>query len=358
MKMNRSKVNQSRIGGGGQMLRSLAVVIAAMTAIQLNGPVVQAQPAARPLTDVTLALDFVVLGRHAPWYVAQAKGYYKEEGINAKFIAGRGTGHVLSSLESGVAQFGLPDVPGLALARANEAKVKVVAVVYQKSPYAIFSLDPGANVTSAKGLVGLELGSGPETFVPQVIQGFMKLKGLDPQSAKFTNIAPAARIPMLVAGKVPAVHLFTLSEPGIKKAVTGAKLKMYVPGEDGLEMYSLGIGVTEEFLRKNPELVRGFVTASFRGWQEAMRNPEEAAEIEKQAVPSLDRDIILDELRLVRDLVVVPDTQAHGYGWFTPSLMKRTLDFMVEAVGVGNGTVPKAEDLYAFGYLPQTPIMP
>jgi NitT/TauT family transport system substrate-binding protein len=340
------------------MLRSFVVVITAAAAILSGTAVAPAQPAAKPLTDVTLALDFVILGRHAPWYVAQAKGYYKEEGINAKFIAGRGTGHVLSSLESGVAQFGLPDLPGLALARAKDTKVKVVAVVYQKSPYAIFSLNPGANVTSARDLVGLELGSGPETFVPQVIQAFMKLKGLDPRSAKFTNISPSARIPMLVAGKIPAIHLFTLSEPGIRKAVTDATVKMYVPGDDGLEMYSLGIGVTEEFLQKNPELVRGFVRASLRGWQDAMRKPNEAAEIEKQAVPTLDKEVLLDELKLVRDLVVVPDTLAHGYGSFTPTKMKRTLDFMVEAVGVGSGTVPKAEDMYAVGYLPQPPINP
>ena len=340
------------------MLRSFAVVIAAAAAFLSGAPGAQAQPGAKPLTDVTLALDFVILGRHAPWYVAQAKGYYKEEGINTKMIAGRGTGHVLSSLESGVAQFGLPDVPGVALARARDSKVKIVAVVYQKSPYAIFSLDPGANVTKPQDLVGLELGSGPETFVPQVIQGFMKLKGLDPKSAKFTNIAPTARIPMLVAGKVPAIHLFTLSEPGIRKAVTGASVKMFVPGDHGLEMYSLGVGVTEEFLQKNPELVRGFLRASFRGWQYTMRNPDEAAEIEKQAVPTLDKAIILDELRLIRNLVVVPDTQAHGYGWFTPIMMKRTLDFMVENVGVGGGTVPKDEDLYAAGYLPTSAIKP
>jgi NitT/TauT family transport system substrate-binding protein len=341
----------------GRTLTSLGVVIAA-AAFLSNATGADAQPTTKPLTDVTLALDFVTLGRHAPWYVAQSKGYYREEGINTKIIAGRGTGHVLASLESGLAQFGLPDVPGLALARAKDSKVKIVAVVYQKSPYAIFSLDPGANVTKAEDLVGLELGSGPETFIPQVIQGFMKLKGLDPKSAKFTNIAPTARVAMLVAGKVPAIHLFTLSEPGIKKAVSGATLKMYVPGDHGLEMYSLGIGVTEEFLQKNPELVRGFVRASFRGWQDAMRNPEEAADIEKQAVPSLDRSVILDELGLVRDLVVVPDTRAHGYGWFSPDMMKRTLDFMVEHVGVDGGTVPKSEDLYAGGFLPPSAIKP
>jgi NitT/TauT family transport system substrate-binding protein len=339
------------------MLKAALAFVTAAIALLAGLPRVQAQPE-KPAVDVTLSLDFIALGRHAAWYVAEAKGYYKAEGISTKIIPGRGTGHVLAALEGGIAQFGLPDVPGLALAHAKGSKVKIVAVVYQKSPYAIFSLDPGANVTKAGDLAGLELGSGPETFVPQVIQGFMKLKGLDPKSIKFTNIAPTARIPMLVAGKVPAIHLFTLSEPGIRKVVSGASVKMFVPGDHGLELYSLGLGVTEEFLQKNPELVRGFVRASMRGWQDAMRNPEEAADIEKKAVPTLDRAVILDELKLVRELVVVPDTRAHGYGWFTPAKMQRTLDFMVENVGVGDGTVPKGQDLFAAGFLPSPAVMP
>lgn len=338
------------------MLKSFAIAIGAAATLLLQTPAARAQS---QVTDITLSFDFVILGRHASWYVAQAKGYYKDEGINTKFIGGRGTGQVLASLEGGLAQFGLVEVSGLVLGRAKGTKVKVVAIVYHKSPYAIFSLDPGANVTRPGDLVGLEIGSGPETFVPQVLQGFMKQKGLDPKTVKFTNIAPAARIPMLVAGKVPAIHLFTLSEPGIRKALVGsAKLKMFVPADHGLELYSIGIGVTEDYLQKNPQLVRGFVRASFRGWQDAMRNPEEAAEIQHKALPALDKGVILEELKLIRDLVIVPDTQANGYGWVGEAKMKNVVDFIVANVGVGDATAPKAEDLYSKGFLPQPPIKP
>ena len=337
------------------MLKLLVIAIAAVATLLSHTPAARAQS---QLTDITLSFDFVILGRHAPWYVAQAKGYYKDEGINTKFIGGRGTGQVLASLEGGVAQFGLVDVPGVVLGRAKGTRVKVVAIVYHKSPYAIFSLDPGANVTRPGDLVGLELGSGPETFVPQVIQAFMKQRGLDPKTVKFTNIAPASRISMLVAGKVPAIHLFTLSEPGIRKALGGrAKLRMFVPADHGLDLYSLGIGVTEDYLQKNPQLVRGFVRASFRGWQDAMRNPEEAAEIQHSAVPALDKGVVLEELKLVRDLVVVPDTLANGYGWFSEAKMENAVDFIVANVGVGDGTAPRAQDLYAKGFLPP-PIKP
>ena len=57
--------------------------------------------------------------------------------------------------------------PAVALARANGAKVKMVSVLYQKIPIAVFSLNPGANVTTAKQLEGLTLGSGSGSFTPK-----------------------------------------------------------------------------------------------------------------------------------------------------------------------------------------------
>lgn len=50
---------------------------------------------AQKLTDVTFSLNFIVLSRHAPWYVALAKGYYKEEGLNVKIILGKGSAQVM-----------------------------------------------------------------------------------------------------------------------------------------------------------------------------------------------------------------------------------------------------------------------
>src|SRR3989441_2347070 len=337
-------------------MKRILIALAAAAAVLVPGAPAFAQ--GKPLTDVILAVDFIILGRHAAWYVAQEKGYYRQEGINTKVIASRGTGQVLSLLEGNVAQFGLPDIPGLVLGRAKGSKVRVVAVLYQKSPISIFSLSPGANVTRPEDLVGLEIGTGPETFMLEVIQGFMKQKGLDPKTLKSNNIAPAARIPMLVSRKVPAIHLFNLSEPGLRAAVSDAQLKMVVLADNGLELYSLGIGVTDEFLRKNPELVHGFLRASFRGWQDALRNPEEAAGIQNKAVPTLDKAIIVEELKILRNLVITPEVQANGFGTFTEAKMKASLDFMVNNVGTGGDPVPRVQDLYATGYLPKAPIKP
>ena len=142
----------------------------------------------KPLTKITFSLDFIPLGRHAPWYAAVAEGYYKQEGLDVSIIPSQGTAQTIQAVEAGTAQIGFTDVPSLALARANGAKVKMVAVNYEKAPYAIFSLNPGANVTQPKQLEGLTLGSGAGSFTPKIIAGFMTQHGLDPKKLTISSM--------------------------------------------------------------------------------------------------------------------------------------------------------------------------
>ena len=56
------------------MLRAMLICILGLALVGPGaGRVALAQD--KPLTEVTLTLDFIVLGRHAPWYVALAKGF-------------------------------------------------------------------------------------------------------------------------------------------------------------------------------------------------------------------------------------------------------------------------------------------
>ena len=174
-------------------------------------------------TPVTFSLDFRALGRHAAWYVALEKGYYKSAGLDVTIIPSQGTAQAIQSVESKAAQFAFSDVAGLVAARANSAvTAKMVAVIYQKAPYAIFSLRSGANVTKPEQLENLEIASGAGSFTQKVIEAFMKSKGLKADTVKYTNIDPAARIGMLVAKKIPAIETFAMSMPGVVKAAGGA----------------------------------------------------------------------------------------------------------------------------------------
>ena len=335
-----------------RILLTVFLVLASIS-VMLGG---NAVAASKPI-DVTFSLDFITLGRHAPWYVALGKGYYEEEGLNVKIVPGKGTAQVIQAIESGIADIGFIDVPSLVISRAAGSTIKMVAVNYQKAPYTVFSLDPGANVTKPKDLEGLELGSGAGSFIPKILQAFMRMHGLDPNTLKIVNIAPSARVAALVSRRVESVDFFIMSYPGISRAVKDSKVRAFLLGDHGLELYSNGIGAKESYLKKNPEVVRAFVRAALRGWKYALSNPEEAADIQRKYAKGLNRQIIIEEIAILKRLAVVPDTRRNGLGWFDPAKMKANRSFMLENVGI-KGTPPKAEDLYATGFLPEKPILP
>jgi NitT/TauT family transport system substrate-binding protein len=341
-------------------MKIVNICIAALVAVVTAAGTAPSVAQDKPLTKVVFSLDFVPSGRHAPWYAAIAEGYFKNEGLDVTIIPGQGGAESIQAVASGTANLGFMAPPAVALARANGAKVKMVSVLYQKIPIAVFSLNPGANVTTAKQLEGLTLGSGSGSFTPKILAGYMAQQGLDPNSLRIVNIAPSARASALMAKTVPSIEFFLMSRPGLEAGAKDnhAELKTFFPADHGLELYSNGVGASEDYLAANPDTVKRFMRAALKGWKFALDNPDKAVADEIKLVPTLIKpDVVRADFEIVRDLVVTPDSQRQGLGWFDPAKIKSNLDFVVKYIGI-NGTPPAATDLYALGYLPDPPIKP
>ncbi len=307
--------------------------------------------------DVKFVLDFISLGRHAPWYVALGKGYFKEEGLNVTILPSKGTADAIRSVATGASELGFIDVPSLVAAGSAGSAVKIVAVNYQRPPYGVFSLNPGANIDSARKLANLELGSSSASFVPKIWAAVMNLNGVDSGTMKVVNIDAAARVPMLAARKVPAIDQFIMSEPAIRRAVADAKPVALFAGDLGLDIYANSIGVNEDFLKKDPDAVKKFVRAALRGWRDTFADPQEAAKIELQYVKALDPQIIVEEIDILRRVAITAEVRDHGFGYVTAERMKNSVDFINRNVEV-HGEKLTAENIYVPGFLPESPVLP
>jgi NitT/TauT family transport system substrate-binding protein len=178
---------------------------------------------------------------------------------------------------------------------------------------------------------------------------------LKPSTVKFTNIDPAARVGMLVAKRIPAIETFVMSKPGIAKAAAGDD-QTFLLADHGLTLYSNGILAREDYLKANPDKVKGFVKASLEGWRDAIADPKGAAEIIAKHVKGLDPEVVLAEIGIVNDLVAVPDARAKGLGLIDPAIMEASVGLIARSIE--HGSKVAAKDLYDAGFLPQPPIKP
>jgi len=206
-------------------------------------------------------------------------------------------------------------------------------------------------------LEGFELGSSSASFMPKIWQAIMEMNGVDSKTMKIVNIDAPARVPMLASRKVQSIDLFLMSEPSLKRAITDGKPVCLFAGDLGLEIYANSIGVHEDFLKKDPEVVKKFVRAALRGWKYTFEHPDEAAQVELQYVKALDPKIIVEEIEILRRVAITPDVQKNGYGSMTLERMKTTVDFINSHIDVP-GEKLTVEQIYAPGYLPATPITP
>jgi NitT/TauT family transport system substrate-binding protein len=307
-------------------------------------------------TPVTFSLDFRALGRHAAWYVALDHGYYKQAGLDVTIVPSQGTAQAIQNLEANAAQFAFSDVAGLVAARANSGSTaKMIAVIYQKAPYAIFTLKSGADLTRPEQLKGLEIGSGAGSFTQKVIAAFMIEKGLDPSTVKYTNIDPAARVGMLVAKKIPAIETFVMSQPGIEKAAPG-DAQTFLLADQGVKLYSNGILARPDYLAANAATAKAFVKASLQGWRDTIADPKGAAATVAKYIKGLDPEVALAEINIVNGLVATPQTKADGLGTIDPATMAASVKLVAQSVEAGDKV--NAADVYDTGYLPQPPIKP
>jgi NitT/TauT family transport system substrate-binding protein len=182
---------------------------------------------------------------------------------------------------------------------------------------------------------------------------------LDPAKLTISNVAPPARATTLLSGQIPAIEFFVMAKPGLEAGAksANAELRTLLLADHGLALYANGIAASEDFIAKNPDVMKRFVRAGLKGWAFAIANPDKAAADQIQYVPTLKPEVIVAEIKIVADLAVTADTKKNGLGWFDPAKMQSNMDFVAKYVGV-SGPAPKAADLYTSGFLPTPPVMP
>ncbi len=237
---------------------------------------------------------------YLPMYIAIAKGYFAESDINVKIVTiETGGGHTNAVLSGQAFAFiGGPEHNAFAKAKGAELRAVVNCVDRGNVYYCAAKGHDPKDKDWAKYFKGKTIAVSPYGGTPNSITRFLLAKWkLDPKTDVTMLEVPNSAVPATVkAGKaVIGVSTEPMITQGIKQGFWSEPF-YNIPKELGPYAYST-INIRLDSIKKEPEVVRGFVKGMMKGMKFLYADKDGSAEIAKKQFPTM----ALDDLKATLD---------------------------------------------------------
>src|SRR6516165_676454 len=273
--------------------RAAALTRALLTA--LVAVLACAGAASAETANVKIMMDWIIQGTHAPFFVAQSKGYFKAAGVTVDALdPGKGATNVAVSVAGGVYQFGWVDLPSMIRFNAANPASPLLAVYvsFDESPLAVITRKV-AGIRKPSDLDGKKIAGGPGTAVHDTISILLKAANAENVKINWVAVQPQLFGPMLKRGEVDGTGGFTNSNipAALELGFTLDDLFVIKYSDFGADMYGLALVTTKKFADENPQTVRGVVKALNQGTKDTIASPQKALELLKANDPMMKLDI-------------------------------------------------------------------
>jgi NitT/TauT family transport system substrate-binding protein len=211
-----------------------------------------------------------------PWMLAQAKGYYEQEGLKVNFVAARGGVDVAKQIGAGNAVIGgaIGDTP--IIARSQGIPVKAVAVLGAGSLTQLVS-HKDEKIESPRELKGRTvtvLAYTDTTYY--ALLGMLSKVGLTKNDVNIQAAGPAGVWQQFASKKASAMA--GVPDWTVSSMEAGAKVDI-LPADIYFKSMAQSILASDETIAKNPQLIQKLVRATLKGMKDIMANPKTAAAV-------------------------------------------------------------------------------
>ncbi len=303
----------------------------------------------------TFLLDWIIYGKHAPFFVAKDMGYYKKVGLDVVYKRGFGSGRTIKDIAAKIAPIGFADAGSLVNARANsDVTIKQVAMIHAKTIMVVaFFKDKGYK--TPKDLAGAKIGSPVGNAVRVIFPAFAAANGINPCSIKWVDMGYGAVLPSLLAGKTDVALWYATELPTARPAVAkmGKKLDYFNLGEWGVNIYNNGVIVRDETIQSDPKFVRNAVKALMEAFAWSTINVDGAIKNFVKYAPAMSETIIREHFAIMLEYLWDDGVRRHGLGYMDHAKMDNTVELLT-TLGKLKKRIP-TKDMYTKRFLPQWP---
>lgn len=296
-----------------------------------------ATPVMAQSTPVSVALDWTPNTNHIGLFVAEAKGFYEEAGVDVEILPYTDTS-AATLVANNVADFGILGSIGLFTQRTAGADlVATYALVQTETGRLVFKADRDDIQTprDLDGKIYAGFGSGWETaLIGTIIRH-------DGGLGEFETVTLGTSAYEALANGAVDFTLEVYTWEGVKAERDGPAQRAFRYVDYGVpDQHTNFLGTTGTYLAEHPDTARAFISASRRGYAYAVEHPDEAADIlvAANADTLLDRDFVRASLQALIDGHYLR-AEDGTIGTIDPAKMEAMGSFLFEAglLKDGNG---------------------
>jgi len=301
-------------------------------------------------TKVIYNMSWLPQGSQSGVIAAIEQGFYREQGLEVDAVRGFGGIRTTNEVDQGMFQFGYGDPISVALNRSQGGKSRMIGVINEYWPAGLcFVVDRHAIKTPAD-LKGLRVGGGQNSPVQALLPVWLQSNEVDPASVTLLQLNPSVIVTSLIEGQIDAAECWAgnsrpLFEQAAKQA--GLQLGWIEYRSFGLDMYGSGLVASDTLIAKDPDLVKKFVAATYRGYAFVLANPDQARDLMVKKFPTLDRDVTGAQIAELATLMRGPGT----LGALSEERMASTMQVINRGYQL-EGKVA-VQDLYTQQFAPQ-----
>ncbi|QOX62309.1 ABC transporter substrate-binding protein [Anoxybacterium hadale] len=281
------------------------------------------------LDKMTLQLKWLPQSQFMGYYVAAAKGYYEEEGIDIEILPGGSDIIAEQQVYNGVADVGVTWVSSLLKYQSEGWDLLEVSQVFQKSAMLLVS-KASTGINSPADLAGKKVGSwfgGNEYEIYALLEAnkLNRDKDLELVQQDFT-------MNQLLNDEIDAASAMTYNEYGLvlEAGYKESDLNVLDMNEEGVAMLEDCLFVSKDWIADNEDLFVRFLRASIKGWADACADPEAAGKIvyEKDQSISLEHQIYM--AKEVAKLVAPEGFDPAKIGYIDKDAIQQTADLALK----------------------------
>lgn len=256
----------------------------------------------KKLKKITFVLDWTPNTNHTGLYVAQEKGYFEDAGLDVDIVQPPEDG-ASALVASGKAQFGIDfqDTIAPAFASDDPLPVTAVAAVIQHNTSGIISRK-GEGMDTPKGMEGKTYATWDMEVEKAMIKNVVEADGGDYSKINMIPSNVTDEVTALKSKQVDAIWVY-YAWGGIATEVKDLPTDYFAFKDINpvFDYYTPVIVANNEFLDSDADTAKAFLNAVRKGYEDAIANPEEAADILCKAAPELDKDLVLASQKWLAD---------------------------------------------------------